>query len=167
MKIAFNKEWYDRAVYENKMRAPHMMTKYADTPARKAGRLRGLIIEHHVSGWFRENFPDNYREPDNYQKWTEKCAHDFKLAINGKTYKIDVSGPRKDGSFGNYSRKPKTGVDFHILAKPVGFASWDNVDYKKGFEIIGVVEPENFLTRIEEARIVHFENWLENIGLKK
>jgi hypothetical protein len=165
MKIEFCQKWYDNALNEQKMRAPHMLTKYGDTPARKAGQIRGLVIEHHIGGWFKKNYPECYEEPDNYQQWTKPCPHDFKLKINGKTLYIDVTGPRKDGTFGSYSQKPKQGVDFHIIAKPIGFVSWNNVDYKQGFKIIGVVEARDYKQNIDENKIINFEDWLKKIGL--
>ena len=167
MKIDFNQKWYENALYEQKMRSPHMITKYADSPARKAGQIRGLVIEHHVSGWFKENYPEYYEEPDNYHKWTEICPHDFKLKLKDKVIYIDVTGPRKDGTFGSYSSKPKRGVDYHIIATPIGFKSWDKVDYKQGFQIIGVVKAVDYKQNIDRDKIINFENWLKNIGLKQ
>ena len=78
MKIEFNQKWYDNALNEQKMRSPHMITKFANSAARRAGQIRGLVIEHHVSGWFKENYPEHYKEPDNYQKWTEICSRSTK-----------------------------------------------------------------------------------------
>ena len=165
MKIAYNPRWHENALYEQKMRAPHMLTKFKNTPARQAGQIRGLIIEHHVSGWFKENFPRFYEEPDNYRQWTKICAHDFKLNLpSGKIY-IDVSGPRKDGSLGSYSHKPKNGVDYHILAVPEGFKAWDDVDYTKGIKIVGVVKAQDYKPVIEKDKIINFEQWLKQMGL--
>jgi len=166
MKIEFNQKWYDNALFEQKMRSPHMLTKFANTPARKAGQTRGLIIEHHISGWFKENFPEYYEEPDNFQQWTKISSHDFKVIINGKIIYIDVTGPRKDGTFGSYSQKPKQGVDFHIIAMPIGFVSWNNVDYKQGFKILGVVKACDYKSNIDKNKIIDFEDWLKEIGLK-
>jgi len=153
------------AVREREKRAPFMRTKYADTEARRKGQLRGLVIEHHVSGWFKRNFRSNYLEPDNYRQWTKTCPHDFKLKIKGTVYRVDVSGPKKDGSFGSYHQKPHHGVDYHILAKPIGLKSWNDVDYKKGFEIIGVLEAQNFGRQIDKTRIIPFDKWLKSIKL--
>ena len=166
MKISFNKKWYENALHEQKMRSPYMITKYTNSPARISGQIRGLVIEHHVSGWFKKHYPDYYEEPDNYQKWKEICAHDFKLKINGKILYIDVSGPRKDGTFGSYLSKPKSGVDYHIIATPIGFKTWNNIDYTKGFKIIGVVKSIDYKHTIDKNKIINFEVWLNMIGLK-
>ena len=165
MVIPYNQEWFDNAVYEQKMRAPYMFTKFADNAARKAGQIRGLVVEHHVSGWFKLNFPKHYLEPNNYQKWTEICSHDFKLKFNSRTIFVDVSGPKKDGSFGSYDMKPKTGVDYHILCNPIGFESWDDVDFQKGFEVLGVLEPTKYTPSIQNSDIIDFEVWIKSIGL--
>ncbi|MCZ2102292.1 MAG: hypothetical protein LC107_12245 [Chitinophagales bacterium] len=145
MEIQFNSNWYNNALEEQRERAPHMMTKFADTDARKAGQIRGLVIEHHVSGWFKDQYPHHYREADNYRQWTQFCSHDFKLVIHPNLYNIDVSGPKKDGSFGSYKLKPNTNVHFHILCAALGFAAWDNCDFTKGFKILGVVNASDYL----------------------
>ncbi|MFP4025844.1 MAG: hypothetical protein ACLFVR_15070 [Thiohalospira sp.] len=165
MKIDFNPEWYKHALEEQKMRAPYMMTKYANTEARKAGQLRGLVIEHHVSGWFKKYYPLHYLEPDNYRQWRKICSHDFKIKTSSKILYLDVSGPKKDGTFGSYSYKPQLGVDFHILCNAIGFKTWNDVDYKKGFEIPGVVTPENYKKTINMKDIINFGRWLKQIGL--
>ncbi len=165
MYIAFRSEWYERALEEQRLRAPYMMTKFAHSDARRAGQLRGLIIEHHVSGWFRENYPAHYLEPDNYRRWDVMCSHDFKLKTPIGLLLIDVSGPRKDGNFGSYEYKPKSGVDFHILCRPVGFVRWDCCDYQQGFEIAGVVRSEHYRVVIDTREMLSLERWIKSIGL--
>ncbi len=165
MFIAFRKEWFDNAHYEQRMRQPHMQTKFSNTYARKAGQLRGLIIEHHVSGWFKEQYPDHYRNADNYRQWTRICSHDFKLITDSGAYRIDVSGPKKDGAFGSYSGKPKEGVDFHILCKPAAFVSWKKIDFRKGFEILGVVRAQDYHPTIDPQHIIELNQWLKQLGL--
>lgn len=165
MIINFNQEWYNNALYEQEQRAPHMITKFEDNAARRAGQLRGLVIEHHVSGWFKKNYPLYYLEPDNYRQWTRICSHDFKLNINFKIHLIDVTGPRKDGTFGSYDYKPKENVDYHILCAALGFRSWSDCDFLKGFEILGVVVAKDYLPTIEKSKIIEFNTWLKKIGL--
>jgi hypothetical protein len=167
MYIEFNARWHENALYEQAMRAPYMVTKYADSPARKAGRLRGLVIEHHVSGWFRQHYPEFYKEPDNFHQWKKMCSHDFKLSMPGQVLRIDVTGPRKDGSFGSYAQKPKEGVDFHIMARPVGFKRWDQVDYSRGFQILGIVKPEHYRQYINVKHVLSFDDWIKLIKLPK
>lgn len=150
---------------EQHFRAPHMKTKFADSDVRWAGQMRGLIIEHHVSGWFREHYPNYYVEPDNYRQWTRVCSHDFKLKTPTGLLYLDVSGPRKDGTFGSYNQKPRSGVDYHILCTPLGFICWSDCDFHQGFEIIGVVRAEHYLPTIFTRNILPFASWLRNIGL--
>ena len=64
MKIIYNQQAHENALEEQRMRSPTMMTKFKNTPARKAGQLRGLIIEQHVSQWFKQNFPNEFEEAD-------------------------------------------------------------------------------------------------------
>ncbi len=165
MEIKFNQAWYDNAINEQKERSPFMMTKFADNAARQAGQIRGLVIEHHVSGWFKTHYEGNYREADNYRQWTKMCSHDFKLVIDSKIYLIDVTGPKKDGSFGSYQYKPKDGVDYHVLCNAIGFKSWDDCDFTNGFKILGVLKPTDYLPTIDRNKILPFNEWLENIGL--
>lgn len=165
MKIEYNQEFYENALEEQVNRSQYMMTKFADSPARKAGQLRGLVIEHHVSGWFKQNYPNNYLEADNYRIWTQPCGHDFKLSNKFSVLCIDVSGPKKDGTFGSYYYKPKYGVDYHILCNAIGFITWDNVDFKKGFEILGVVAASDFKISIAPNDIIDFKTWLKEISL--
>lgn len=165
MDIPFNQQWDYSARYEQEMRAPHMLTKFANNAKRKAGQIRGLIIEHHVSGWFKANYPNSYENPDNHEKWTQWCSHDFKLTINNNILNIDVTGPRADGSFGSYSQKPKNGVDYHIMCHPIGFESWDKVDYSRGFKVLGVVKAEDYKKTIDRSKVIPINNWLKQIGL--
>ncbi len=165
MYIAYRAEWHERALEEQRRRAPHMLTKFAHNAVRVAGQMRGLIIEHHVSGWFRENYPERFLEPDNYRKWERVCSHDFKLNTPIGLLLIDVSGPKKDGSFGAYPFKPRCDVHFHILCRPLGFVRWDCCDYRQGFEVIGVLTSEHFQPVIFTQHIVPLKDWLNHIGL--
>ena len=143
-----------------------MMTKFKNTPARKAGQIRGLVIEQHVSEWFRQHYSDEFEEPDNYRQWTRYCPHDFKLNVGGKIYPIDVSGPHRDGTFGSYEKKPKYGVDYHIITSAIGFASWDKVDYSQGFEILGVVHKNNYTMELDIGKLQFtLSKFLTSIGL--
>ena len=143
-----------------------MMTKFKNTPARKAGQIRGLVIEQHVSEWFRQHYSDEFEEADNYRQWTIPCAHDFKLNVRGKIHLIDVSGPHRDGTFGSYDLKPKYGVDYHIITSAIGFASWDKVDYSQGFEILGVVDKDHYTTELDIGKLQFtLSKFLTSIGL--
>lgn len=163
MFIPFNQVVYNNAIIEQEKRAPFMYTKFVNNTARKAGQIRGLVIEHHVAEYFRLNFANNYLEADNFQLWGEPCAHDFKLIINSKEFNVDVTGPKKDGSFGSYSLKPTIGVDFHIVAKPISFESWDKIDFKKGFEILGAVSSKKYTKQLDISNIKPIENLLNSL----
>ncbi len=165
MKINYIKELEDKAKYVEQMRKPHMYTKFVDNAKREAGRIRGLIIEEHISDYFKSNYPQNYLEADNFEKWEQYCNHDFKLNIKGKIITIDVSGPQADGSFGSYYLKPK-GVDYHIITSVIGMKSWKDIDFTQGFEIIGVVKGEDYNNSLDESKYIDFENWIKNIGLE-
>lgn len=166
MFIPYNKTAYEIAVEEQRLRAPHMLTKYANSAARKAGQIRGLAIEHHVSDYFRSNYPDNFLEADNYQIWNQPCGHDFKLRVCNEILKIDVTGPKKDGTFGSYSQKPSYGVDYHIVTEAVGFVNWNNIDFEKGFNILGVVSSRRYVQRLDVSNIGSLKRWLKYIGLE-
>lgn len=166
MFIPFSQAAYDSALEEQRMRAPHMLTKFANNAARQAGQIRGLVIEHHVSDYFRRNYSDNFLEADNYQIWTQPCGHDFKLNINDVTHRIDVTGPKKDGTFGSYSQKPSYGVDYHIVTEAIGFVNWNNIDFEKGFNILGVVSPRRYVQRLDINKIGSVERWLMHTGFE-
>lgn len=165
MFIGFNQNWYAAALEEQKNRAPFMLTKFSHSEARKAGQLRGLVIQHHVSGWFKHNYPDQFLEAENFRQWEQKCSHDFRLKIGNQMFHIDVSGPRKDGTFGSYVQKPKKGVDCHIVCSAVGFKSWDECDFSRGFVIIGVLYPQDFRYQIDKNKYMDFFTWIKSIGL--
>ena len=165
MYIPYSKECHDKALYEQKKRKPYMFTKFANNAKRKAGQIRGLIIEHHVSGWFQANYNNNFIFPDNHEVWEQPCPHDFKININGKTIVIDVSGPKADLSFGSYALKPTHGVDFHILCFPIGMISWSNIDFTKGFDIKGVVSNTNYTMDIDPSNIIDFGSFIKSINL--
>jgi hypothetical protein len=147
------------AKFEQAQRAPHMVTKYDDTPKRRAGQLRGLIIEHHVYGYLVQRLGSQIIPPDNAGQWTVHCNHDFKIQTSGAMLLIDVSGPKADLSFGSYKQKPG-GCHYHIIAKPVGMLSWEKIDYAQGFEVIGVVRGIDFHEKLAQDSIMPFENWL-------
>lgn len=165
MKIQYSEECFENALEEQKYRAPHMLTKVANTEAGRAGQIRGLVIEHHVSAWFRKFYPLQYLDADNYQQWTQPCAHDFKLKISSRILRVDVAGPMKDGSFGSYRQKPSSDVDFHILCKAIGFHKWDQIVFHEGFEIIGVLRACDFKMKISPKNIIPFHDWLKMIHL--
>lgn len=132
--------------FELAMRAEHFVQKHANASpiSLNRGRARGLVIEHHVTEWFRENYSEFYLPPDNAGKWHIACSHDFKLQLAGREFLIDVAGPDRDGLFGNV-KGGKRKTDFHLLCQPYGHdVQWVGVttgtNYKQG------VVPESSLS---------------------
>jgi hypothetical protein len=162
MFLPFLQTCFDSAVYEQQQRAPYMQTKFADGPKRRAGQLRGLVVEHHVRHWLREQLPNRVLDANNAGKWTEVCNHDFKLVCSGGTLLIDVSGPKADGSFGSYALKPR-GCHFHILARPIHMPDWQSVDFTQGFIVEGVVTADAYKEQIDHTQIMPFESWIAEL----
>jgi len=105
----------EEAAFEALMRQPYMIQKTNAPKVRVyRARARGLLIEHHVSGWFKTHWPEYWRPPDNYGQWDRPCDHDFKLQVPGRTFKVDVAGKHLDGTYGLSHSKVAT--DIHILA---------------------------------------------------
>lgn len=127
--------------FEALMRDPYYLTKTNTTPERRArGRANGLVTEAHVVEWFKKTWPEFFIEPDNKNKWVQHCDHDFKLNVDGKIYKVDVSGKRLAGTFGNPG-KGKKHVDFHLLCEIQG----ENIlwrDVRSGADYQGNIFPE-------------------------
>lgn len=124
----------------------------------RLGRARGLVIQAHVAEWFAARWPLYYRAADNEGRWSEWCAHDFKLHVRGRTYLVDVSGRTVAGEYGNHGGK--TPVDLHLLCD---FAddcvSWDGV--VRGRDFVGNVPPTKWTS---PARMVAWLN-CERAGL--
>lgn len=97
------------------MRKDFLRTKHADSERRWEGASRGFVIEKIVSDYFRREFPEQFKGPDNEGKWESYCNHDFKLLVNGIWCEFDVAGPDGEGRFGNVTSKPK--CPFHLIAE--------------------------------------------------
>ena len=107
--------------FEALMRDGEMIQKnpHASIERVKMARAKGLVLERHVAGWFKENWAGFYRPPDNEGQWKHPCDHDFKLTIDGQIWKVDVFGPNAKGNFadpGNGKRK----VDLHLACEIIG-----------------------------------------------
>ena len=104
-----------RACYEGILRSPYMLNKNNLSPENHAMKIaRGLLTEHHVTGWFKANWPEFVLDPDNIGKWQMPCSHDFKLNLNGNTILVDVAGPNYNHIF--QLVKGKRPTDIHICA---------------------------------------------------
>lgn len=117
--------------FEALMRAPYMVAKIKDPTRLNRVRSNGLVLEKHIAGWFEENWPEFYRNPDNHENWEQWCSHDFKLELPFGTWEIDVCGPNSNGGFG---KPQKRSTHFHIMAKMTGHNA----------EIVGVQRGEKY-----------------------
>lgn len=105
--------------FEGLMRFPHMIQKNKSVPldARAYGCARGLVIEHHVTSWFMQKWPDLILLPDNAKRWTDPCDHDFKIRHpeTGYILLVDIWGPNKRGL---YTKPPaKKGTHLHLQCR--------------------------------------------------
>jgi hypothetical protein len=117
----------------------------ASRDERVRGLARGMVIQEHTIAWFREHWPEFYRDADNTGQWTRPCRHDFKLQVPGHgVLEIDIAGPRRDGTYGNpVGGKPKT--DLHLLCRldVVGQnIVWEGVVSGKRYAQLQTVVPE-------------------------
>ena len=169
MFIRYQESLKKQAEFIESKRKDYMYTKFTtqEEPKRAAGRIRGLIVEQHITDFFKTNYPENYKEADNFEQWEKPCNHDFKLELSDKkVITIDVSGPQANGKFGSYPLKPK-GCDFHIIARIIGMKSWDNIDYTRGFQILGVCDDIDYNQNFNINKLKEFGKWIDSLNLKK
>jgi len=103
--------------FETALRWPHMQAHFPALPTAHArAAAQGLVLEHYVRAWFQEHWPEFYRAPDNAGRWTQACAHDFKLVVHERVYAIDVCGPGRNGVYRLGNKLP---VHFHLLCAPL------------------------------------------------
>jgi hypothetical protein len=83
---------------------------------RAMGCARGLVIEHHITDWFKNNWPNFILPPDNDQKWNIPCSHDFKIRVNQNSILlVDIWGPNKAGK---YTKPPaKKSTHLHLQCR--------------------------------------------------
>lgn len=109
----------EEACFEALMRAPTMLTKTATSRVRRIrGLARGMLIQEHVTEYFRSRWPEYYHPPENDQQWDRWSDHDFKLVMGVKLWKVDVLGEHLEGGYG--LARMKRAVDIHVLAKLAG-----------------------------------------------
>ena len=107
--------------FESLMRSKHMIINnpsLRNTEILNRARSSGLVLEHHISDWFKEKYPSLYQHPENHEKWDRPCNHDFKLLINNRCFLVDVAGPDWHGKYGKRGRKSK--ADVHLLCRISG-----------------------------------------------
>lgn len=122
IELPLRPQYFVDACVETVYRGGHMQIKNprADLIKVLIARFSGLSIEEHVRSYFRQ-WPDQFKEADNFGKYDQWCDHDFKLRIGGRWYKFDVAGPRYDGLHGDCIGGKKA-TDYHILASFVNSA---------------------------------------------
>lgn len=132
--------------FEALMRAPHMAIhnqSLANTERLNRVRSSGLVLEKHVTQWFKRQFPAFYGEAANHGNWMMPCSHDFTLTVEGRTFRIDVAGPDDKNSFGRRGRKHPT--DIHLLCRINGDnCSWEGVVRGDGFQ--QSIDPESIFS---------------------
>jgi hypothetical protein len=70
-----------KANFEGLMRSEHMENKHnIDIASRMKKRAKGLLIEHHVSGWYRRQWPLLFKEPNNKDIYNMACSHDLTVS---------------------------------------------------------------------------------------
>lgn len=99
--------------FEALMRNQYMINKIRDYERRNLVRAQGLVVEKHVTNWFKRNYPNFYREADNYRQWERACRHDFKLQVGDKSLSVDVSSDVGNG-YHSHNKKP---TDLHLLCE--------------------------------------------------
>ena len=106
--------------FEAVMRSPFMIKKYpsASDERRMFALAQGLVIEQHISKWFQAQYPNFYQHSDNYHQWQRPCDHDFKLCLDNRAFKVDVTGKRLNGKFGNPGKGKKT-TDLHLVCEVI------------------------------------------------
>ena len=105
-----------KANHESLMRNEYMIRKgVRSLNAVMKARAKGFQIEFAVKKYFIRKYERFYREADNHNLFDIPCDHDFKLNVNGRIIKFDVSGTNAGGTFRiPYSKKT---TDYHLLAE--------------------------------------------------
>jgi len=129
-KTLFNKEAWSHIIHGSAsagmsagvslgMRLRHMTVRSgALDHVRVAAAAGGLVVEAHVSEYFRKMWPGFWRPPDNEGIWRTGCWHDFKLELPSDLWLVDVLGPELRS--GIYNLRTKKPVDLHLAAKITG-----------------------------------------------
>ncbi|MCX6032041.1 MAG: hypothetical protein NT169_22435 [Chloroflexi bacterium] len=135
----------EEVAFEALMRVDHMLQKQTTSPARRRRALaHGLTIEAAVRQYFSDHWPAFYRDPANQGRWTQPCDHDFRLEVAGYNWKMDVSGARARGSYGNPGGG-KRPVHWHLLCRRVGACvHWEGVLH--GTDFAATIALENALS---------------------
>ncbi len=102
-------------------RWPHMFDHYGDsmTIQRRDTRREGALVEAHVRLYFKENWPQFFREPSNKGQYTKAAIDDFSLVLPFGTVPVDAKQESYVAESGNgvaIIRKPKPNV-LYIVAK--------------------------------------------------
>jgi hypothetical protein len=122
--------------FEALMRSAHMVVHnqhLANTERLNRVRSSGLVLEKHISHWFKRNYPEFYSDAENQGKWKEACSHDFCLTVDNRRFLIDIAGPDSKGLYGKRGIKHPT--DLHFTCKiSEDFCFWEGVVRGEGFK---------------------------------
>lgn len=106
------------------MRAQYMQPHGNDPEMRNFLRAKGFIVEAHMKEWFRQLYPEFYREPSNHRQWNKPAPEDFFLNIGGCWCPVDIASPGKNGMYGSQKRPTR----IHMICTIAGDnVSWEGV----------------------------------------
>lgn len=81
--------------YVTLMRSPYMQEK-TDMHT----RCKGLVIEQHVTDWFKEQYPEFFLAASNAGQWKVPSKEDFRLRLpDGTMIAVDVASQSRHGSY--------------------------------------------------------------------
>lgn len=136
-----------RALVEFEQRNPYMIQKRSEVPVEiiKWARLSGLFLEQHIVDYFEARWNTVFRHADNSGQWDVWSDHDFQLVLPlpyGRIL-VDVSGPRRDGSFGLPKGGGKHRAFIHLLVYGEPLSPPDPFGYER-IIWFGVIRGEFF-----------------------
>lgn len=141
--------------FEALMRTAYMINKRPELSeySKNRNRATGLVLQEHVAQWFKNNWPEFYRDADNFENWQKGCDHDFKLIVDGRTLKVDVAGI---GASGQY-KAGKAKTDLHLQCKPFGDdVIWEGVVTGKQFDAgtapVSAMSPVNMVVWLNSIK---------------
>jgi len=105
------------AATEALFRVKHMKVKNSSVSDRVRYRAlaRGMIIEQHITSWFRKRYPEQFLHAANHQQYERWCNHDFRVSFGGRELEIDVLGPNRQEIFAMAPDKPLAQI--HLLSE--------------------------------------------------
>lgn len=114
----------ETATVETALRYRYIQNKYGRTDEGHALKIhRGFVKEVTISRWVKGRWPSLWCPPDNANRYSDWCGHDFKLQMPlSGLWTVDVAGPNGAGEFGAVRDKPS--ADIHLLAEEDAAGVW-------------------------------------------